>query len=748
MRKPRMLRRCLPIALILFVLPATPAQDRKAIAAKYIAQEQNDAIRADAVTYLQGCREPACRQLFIAALHDSSWVVRFRAVTSLFPFANSGLIGPFLESLKDSDDLVWIAAVNGLIQIGEPAVPALREAASDSNPFVRQGAIAALGKIGRPRTDAYYPAEFWRLVTECRERRRLGNENGSILLRGLRDEDPNVRRDATAMFSCFEAPEAIDSLLKNANDSDSYTRAAAFAALQGYTDSRIVTVAFEALRDSEDSVRKSAAGLLTGLLTSSHTDMLIALLRDPDSKMRFLVFDLINRLEDGKSDKRLLDEIRARPAELVAWATESEAYGGSALVKILFEFAESSKDEQFVAEIAKILARAYDPALIPLYMDSLRGSRHQTIRRMAADVVVGLLQNVDQKHSEVVDQFITDNDPVVRASAAFYGAKIGDGRAIPVLEQLAKDGSGFTRSAAIFTLSRKFMPAAFDLLSSMLLQGSAGLTAEDSLEICQALKSSGNKAAISSLFMNAIMGQNPAVVESALLGLFYLDKAAALDQFNRMLAGNNQPIRIAAVRGAQFRDSEVEKILIGILSNKAETEEMKEAAFDQLRFSSDIRKDSKIQDVLFTLLKGETIPGNLKRQIVAILVLVAPKMETKMMRDADLCGQLLQIESAYGIQDRERLLPILRRRDTPRSCRIEIAKSLHNATNPSIIEALQELAADKDPAIRAVVASVLGEIASSVTLPALERLVKDPDRDVRQNANAAITAIREHFGQK
>ncbi len=62
--------------------------------------------------------------------------------------------------------------------------------------------------------------------------------------------------------------------------------------------------------------------------------------------------------------------------------------------------------------------------------------------------------------------------------------------------------------------------------------------------------------------------------------------------------------------------------------------------------------------------------------------------------------------------------------------------------DPSAIEKLQELTLDEDPLIRAAVVSLLAEISSTVTLPALERLLQDPDSDVRERAKAAINAIR------
>jgi HEAT repeat protein len=163
----------LSILLLLPFLSGASTKDRTAIARKYLTQEKNDAIRAAAIEYLKSCKQPECKKLLRAALHDASGVVRYRAIESLTPSAD--MIGLFIELLKDPDDRVWLCAVNGLIKIytqpdpenpafwsgatndlikiRKPLLEALKLAATDKDPFVREGAIVALGEIADTDSD-------------------------------------------------------------------------------------------------------------------------------------------------------------------------------------------------------------------------------------------------------------------------------------------------------------------------------------------------------------------------------------------------------------------------------------------------------------------------------------------------------------------------------------------------------------------------------------------------------------------
>jgi HEAT repeat protein len=59
-----------------------------------------------------------------------------------------------------------------------------------------------------------------------------------------------------------------------------------------------------------------------------------------------------------------------------------------------------------------------------------------------------------------------------------------------------------------------------------------------------------------------------------------------------------------------------------------------------------------------------------------------------------------------------------------------------------------EMGKSSDPVVRTAVATALGEISSSMTLPLLNELAQDPDRDVREKAQTSIRTIGSQLMQK
>jgi HEAT repeat protein len=342
----------LSILILLPLMSSACNKDRTAIARKYLTQEKNDAIRASAIEYLKDCKKPECKELLFAALHDDSGGIRCLAMNSIEPSADR--IGLFLELLKDPDDRVWLGAVHGLIKIGAPALEALKKAASDKDPFVREGAIVALGKIGG--SAGWNPSRDIWFHPPCDKKEAINKESGDILLRALHDEDVNVRRDATETCACFDIPEAIDSLLKNAEDPELNIRVSAFRSLNGYSDSRIIASAFRALSDPQLRIRQATAYLLRSQWsqwTPARTEKLCALLNNRNPQIRCFALNLAAGLPNEQLNPRLLNELRAHVADFSACAETPATIRSSKIANILFDIANSSNDKAFVLKIFK-----------------------------------------------------------------------------------------------------------------------------------------------------------------------------------------------------------------------------------------------------------------------------------------------------------------------------------------------------------------------------------------------------------
>jgi HEAT repeat protein len=743
-------------------------KDRTAIACKYLAEEKNDVIRATAIEYLKDCKKPECKKVLHDALHDASGGVRYRAIEFLEPSADR--ISTFIESLKDPDDRVWLGAVKGLIKIGTPALDALKKAASDKNPFVREGAIVALGKIGG--SEGWSPSRTGWFAPGCEKKKIINKDLEDILLRALRDEDVNVRRDATETCACFDSPAALNSLITNAEDPEPEVRAAAFWSLNGSSDPRIISAAFRALRNPHLQVRQSAVVLLRSHWTSAHTKKLQALLNDPNLQARCLALNLAAGLPNEQLNQRLMNELRTHAADFAACAEIPATTHSSKITTVLFDIANSSNDNAFVLNISKWLPYPQDPAITSIYLSALNHSRHADIRRKAARALSESFGIKNTANSNILAPFYADRDPIVRFWAASFGAGIKDERAIPVLEQFANTPDEQTRRLAIAGLAN-LMPATFDYLSTLLLRNSKVLDANNISNILQALKSSTRKTDFYSLLLSATQSKNPDVVSPALTALYDIDEKGARFQFEGLIRNDGIPIRVAAIEGIQSddlrikkatygttsEDWELNKFLLGIIADEKEPAEMRIRASGAFNYSLKIAESSKIKGALYSLLKKKSTPFELKRAIAIALISANHGILKDMLKDQDVCAVVakdayelaLYAESQNAAENEITPLPEINIERLPRNCRLSIAGHLSKTgkiTNPFAIEKLKEIGKSNDPALRAAVARALGEISSSVTLPFLNKLAQDPDHDVREKAQASIQMIEIQLRQK
>jgi hypothetical protein len=288
-----------------------------------------------------------------------------------------------------------------------------------------------------------------------------------------------------------------------------------------------------------------------------------------------------------------------------------------------------------------------------------------------------------------------------------------------------------------------------------------------------ALKSSKSKPDFYSVLMSALQSKNPNVVSHALTILYDIDEKAGRLQFVRLIRNENLNIRIAAIKGIQSddlqikkatygttsEDLELNKFLLGIIADEKEPEEMRTSAFSVFSYSSKIVENSKIKGTLYPLLKKKSTPFALRQGIAATLISDNHRIIEDMLKDQDLCDFVskdacnfaLYSESPNDAGDGMMSLPKFNIEKLPRNCRLSIARHLSKIrknTDPFVIEKLQEMGKYHDPAIRAAVATALGEISSSMTLPFLNKLAQDPDRDVREKAQTSIRTIEIQLRQK
>lgn len=144
--------------------------------------------------------DPAVRTQAIQKISNLSLKKQIKLVSKLIPY------------IKNPDSRVVSRALNGMAVIGSPAVPQLSEIVSDTDVFVRLGAVVTLGQMGPTSAPA-----------------------ASTLAKALRDPHPLVRQEAAFALGEIgaKANETISALQQTAKtDANSDVRAACEEALQ------------------------------------------------------------------------------------------------------------------------------------------------------------------------------------------------------------------------------------------------------------------------------------------------------------------------------------------------------------------------------------------------------------------------------------------------------------------------------------------------------------------------------------
>ncbi len=110
--------------------------------------DPDKAVRAEAMQGLVAIGRPAVPAC-IALLQNVDWRVRYRAAEALGLIGDAAAYAPLTAALGDEKDHVRYMAAKGLGLLGDPrAVVLLAAAQRDENEFVRRSAAGSLGKIG------------------------------------------------------------------------------------------------------------------------------------------------------------------------------------------------------------------------------------------------------------------------------------------------------------------------------------------------------------------------------------------------------------------------------------------------------------------------------------------------------------------------------------------------------------------------------------------------------------------------
>ena len=303
-------------------------------------------------------------------LQDLSPDVRSGAVKALAKSGDSRAVAPLVTALQDESELVRGSALQGLKDIGPPAVPLLIDALKnldrrvrrkascvidnigyelkevgdfraveplidalkDPTSVVRGHSVAALGKIGGPQA---LPAVISALKTEAvrsaldigvcyraiEATHRLGETAAECLIHALKHQDKAIRRKAATLLGKTGETGAVDLLIIALKDEHPRVRSRAAHALGRIGNPSAVNPLTIALKDTAPSVRINALHAL-GKFGESTAAPLILALADPVASVRRHAIAALEKTGSKRRIPQLEKMAREEPEDSVRQAAK------------------------------------------------------------------------------------------------------------------------------------------------------------------------------------------------------------------------------------------------------------------------------------------------------------------------------------------------------------------------------------------------------------------------------------------
>lgn len=353
-------------------------------------------IRGKAAEALGKIGDARAVEPLIQALKGKEYDVREAAAAALGMIGDARAVEPLVQALKDNSnfcDRVLKEAAEALGMIGDArAVEPLVQALKDKHPDVRNAAVKALTKIGKPSVE--------------------------LLIHALKDEEPYVR-DLAAEY------RATDWAMKEIEKSWPDVRNAAAKAL--------TQIGWQ----PKDEVEKiwyflaSRAWDKLVELGKPSVEPLIQALKDKNWYVRVAAVEALGKIGDARATEPLIqawmdDEYESSSSSCsrlpMQWEISKKAaealgkIGEPAVVPLIHALKYRKSDSAL--EVLKTLGKISVEPLIQALKDE-----HRVVRKSAA-VVLGEIG--DKRVVEPLMQALKDNNYEVREAAAMVLGKIGD----------------------------------------------------------------------------------------------------------------------------------------------------------------------------------------------------------------------------------------------------------------------------------------------------------------------------------
>ena len=298
----------------------------------------------------------------VTQLQDLSPDVRIGAVEALAKSGDSEAVAPLITALQDEFESVRGCALQGLKDIGPPAVPLLIvalknparqvrrkascvldhigyelkeiadfravepliDALKDPTSVVRSHSVTALGKIGGPQA---LPAVITTLKVEAvrsaldigvcyraiEALHRLGELAAQCLIPALKHPDTAIRRKAATLLGKTGEAGAVELLVIALKDKHSRVRSRAAHALGRIGDSTAIAPLTAAIKDAAPNVRINALHAL-GKFGESTAAALTPALADPTASVRRHAIAVLEKTGNNEAIAKL-EEMRKDESE-------------------------------------------------------------------------------------------------------------------------------------------------------------------------------------------------------------------------------------------------------------------------------------------------------------------------------------------------------------------------------------------------------------------------------------------------
>jgi HEAT repeat protein len=223
-------------------------------------------------------------------------------------------ISALIVALSTDDRRSHTLVVDDLVRIGRSAVVPLVDALDELNPNVRSGAARALGKIGD--LSALMPLiDCLRRDLNIEVRKSVvwalhmgGAQAVPALIDALSDEDEWVRFGAIIVLAKI-GPAAVQPLMRTLQDPDPVLRSNAAETLGRIGDLTATDALAEALEDREMTVWEQAAISLGRMKDARAVYALMHMVDNPDSALRTKAIKALGQIGDIRAIDCLIDVI-------------------------------------------------------------------------------------------------------------------------------------------------------------------------------------------------------------------------------------------------------------------------------------------------------------------------------------------------------------------------------------------------------------------------------------------------------